>query len=152
MSDMPAWYGQLTWSHPIAFSKFVSDTGTRDVVADGAGLYAFTMDPAALSPRNVLYVGKADGARQTLRKRIGVYERRLRRPQGPPSKHAGLELLCARYVASPSSMFVRWCGCILTRDVEGGLIDLFDPPCNNKEERIGLDDDELIPDIYLYDV
>lgn len=153
MSDMPAWYGQLKWSSPAyPVTEFVAGTRPHTHIVAGAGLYAFTSDPEALSPRNALYIGKADGSRQTLRSRLGVYIRRLRRSSGTPSKHAGLELLNRHYMASPQALFVRWCGCILTREVEGGLIDLFDPLFNNKEERLGLDDDELIPEVYLYDV
>ena len=153
MTGMPAWYGQLKWSHPaVPVVDLVAGARSTATIAAGAGLYAFTSDDQALSPRNALYIGKADGARQTLRSRLRVYVRRLRRVNGRASKHAGLELLRDYFSGHPQALFVRWCGCILTRDVEGGLIDLLDPMFNGKDERLGLADDERIQDLYLYDV
>lgn len=167
MSNMPAWYDQLRWSDPaVPFLEFVSGSRDMETIAAGAGLYVFCADPGPVAPgtvfhrepaggsnrSRVLYVGKADGGRQTLRSRVRAYVRRLRRPSGPASKHEGLEMLCRHYAANPHALYLRWCGCILTRDVEGGLIDLLDPQFNNKSERVGLSDDELIPEIYLYDV
>lgn len=149
---MPAWFTQLTWSEPVPVTRLVTGALDAGQIVAGAGLYVFSTDPAPLSPANVLYVGKADGARQTLRSRLGVYIRRLGRVGGKASRHAGLEQIYHHHVATPHQLFVRWCGCLLTRDVEGGLIDLFDPPYNNKGERLTLDDDERIPDIYLYTV
>jgi hypothetical protein len=47
-------------------------------------------------------------------------------------------------------VYVRWAGVLAARDLEGTLIELFDPRLNNKDEhRNGFSDDELIPDDLL---
>lgn len=144
--DMPRWYSQLQWSAPQRVLDLDPEAAPL-----GAGIYVYTENDLPLSPTNVLYVGKADGARQTLRSRIGVYLRRFRSPTGKPSKHAGLEQLNGHFRTRPTALFLRWAGVVAARDVEGRLIELFDPDFNNKDEhRHGFADDELIPDEYLY--
>jgi hypothetical protein len=82
-----------------------------------------------------------------------VYIRRLRRTAGKSSTHAGLEDLFQHYTRSPQAMYARWCGCVAAQDIEGSLIELFDPIYNHKEEhRHGFGYDELIPEEYLYEV
>ncbi len=153
MTSMPAWFDQLSWRNPpVPVIHFVTSIVDRSIIAAGAGVYVFTSDDQALSPTNVKYVGKADGAKQTLRSRLSVYFRRFAKPNGKPTKHQGLEALLALYVANPNALFVRWAGCVVAREIEGSLIALFDPECNFKDEhRLGYDDDELIPADYLYD-
>jgi hypothetical protein len=145
--DEPHWFNQLVWSQPELVQHLKTDR-----VHPGAGIYAFTRDKGLLSRVNALYVGKADGARQTLRTRLAAYLRRFSAyPAGKPAKHAGMEQLAQYYSSNKSSMCVRWCGVIVARDIEGSLIALFDPPFNNKDEhRLGFSDDELIPDDLLY--
>ena len=48
-------------------------------------------------------------------------------PGGDPAKHAGMEQLAEYYSKNKKSMYVRWCGVIVARDIEGSLIALFDP-------------------------
>lgn len=152
MTEMPAWYRQLSWRNPpVPVVELVAGLQPMTIVAEGAGLYVFTSDAADLSPRNVLYVGKADGDPNTLRQRLCVYIRRFSRPRGPPI-HAGGELLEQRYRARPQALHVRWAGVVVAREIEGSLIALFDPPCNVKEEPERYADDELIPERYLYRV
>jgi|SRR5579871_2879525 len=145
--DEPRWLNQLVWSQP----ELVHQLNT-DRIPPGAGLYAFTRDGGLLSPLNVLYIGKADGARQTLRTRLAVYLRRFSLyPAGKPAKHAGMEQLAGYYSGAAKTLRVRWCGVIVAREIEGSLIHVFDPPFNNKDEhRLGFSDDELIPDDLLY--
>jgi excinuclease UvrABC nuclease subunit len=123
------------------------------VIAEGAGIYIFTSDDQALSPHNVLYVGKADGSRQTLRSRLRSYLRRFAKTGGPPSKHAGKEELHEYYCSTPNALYLRWCGVVSARDIEGELIELFDPLFNHKNEhRRGFAHHELIPEDHLYEV
>lgn len=152
MTSMPLWFAQLRWQDPpIPVTHFVASMIDRAVIPPGAGIYIFSTDNQALSARNVVYVGKADGARQTLQTRLGVYFRRFARPAGKPSKHAGLENLFALYQQAPNALYVRWAGCIVAREIEGDLISIFDPICNGKDEHhSGYDEDSLIPAEYLY--
>ena len=124
----------------------------RSDIAEGSGLYAFTTNDQALSKGNVLYIGKTDGVRQSLRRRLGQYINRLSKTGGPSSGHAGMELLAGYYAPPAKPLFVRWCGCTLTRETEGGLIDLFNPEFNGKSEGCALSDDERIPAMHLYEV
>ncbi len=145
MSDLPRWYSQLRWSspHPIAVLN-------RSEIPPGAGIYAFTTNTAPLSKENVLYIGKADGAKQTLRTRLSVYFRHFASNR-LTSEHSGLEDLARHYQQNPSRLYVRWAGCIMARDIEGSLIFRFDPIYNHKDEyRFGISDDELIPESMLY--
>jgi hypothetical protein len=148
MSELPLWYPQLKWSQP----HLVATIAQKDLPL-GAGLYVFTRDGnIGLSDRNVLYVGKADGAGQTLQTRVGVYLRCLRSKSDKLPRHAGLRDLVAYGRASAGALFLRWAGVVVGRELEGRLIQLFDPPFNHKEEhRIGYMDDELIPEFYLYE-
>lgn len=146
-SDTPLWFGQLPWSSPTIFSALSPSS-----VPPGAGLYVFTRDAGSLTPGNTLYVGKADGARQTLRNRLGVYRRRFAAyPGGSKTTHAGLELLAEYYGSHAGELYIRWAGVIVARELEGSLIGLLSPEFNQKDEhRIGYADDELIPNEYLY--
>ncbi|TXC83633.1 hypothetical protein [Paraburkholderia azotifigens] len=152
MTSMPIWFSQLTWrAPPIPVTHFVANLVKRDVIPLGAGIYIFSTNDQPLSAGNVLYVGKADGARQTLQRRLDVYFRRFARPGGKPSRHAGLELLNKMYREAPNALYVRWAGCVVAREIEGELIWIFDPVCNSKDEhRSGYDEDTLIPAEYLY--
>jgi hypothetical protein len=146
-TDDPRWLGQLKWSQPHLVQRL-----DRKNIPPGAGLYAFTRDNGLLARANALYIGKADGARQTLRSRLAAYLRRFAvYPAGNPALHAGMEQLAEYYCKDKKSLYVRWCGVIVARDIEGSLIALFDPSFNNKDEhRLGFSDDELIPDDLLY--
>lgn len=152
MASMPLWFSQLRWQDPaIPVTHFLTEKVGRDVIPAGAGIYVFSIDDQALSGRNVVYIGKADGAHQTLRSRLGVYFRRFARPGGKPSKHAGLEYLCKCYQQTPNALYVRWAGCVVAREIEGELISIFDPIYNSKDEHhSGYDEDSLIPAAYLY--
>lgn len=142
--EVPRWYHQLRWSEPVLLTAL----NWADVPA-GSGLYVFTRDMSPLSPANVLYVGKSDGARQTLRNRLGVYYRRL--TGGKPVKHAGCEDLYRYFRQAGEVLFVRWAGVVVARELEGTLLSLFDPPFNHRDEhRTGFADDELIPAEMLY--
>ncbi len=151
MSDMPIWYGQLRWRAAVPFARLIDGTVSRSDIVEGSGLYAFTSDDQALSAGTVLYVGKTDGVTQSLRRRLGQYVNRLGKTGGPSSGHAGMERLAAYYAEPGNSLYVRWCGCTLTRETEGGLIDLFSPRFNGKYEGRALADDERIPAMHLYD-
>lgn len=152
MTSMPCWFSQLQWCDPpVAVTHFVANIVSRELIPHGAGIYVFSTDDQALTATNVLYVGKADGARQTLRSRLGVYFRKFARQTCKPSKHAGLECLCKTYQKTPNALFVRWAGCVVAREIEGELINIFNPACNAKDEhRYGYDEDEFIPAEYLY--
>lgn len=143
----PVWYSQLRWSAPELVHCLDEQT-----IPLGAGLYAFTNDPTQLGAHNALYVGKADGARQTLRTRLGAYRRRFAAyPSGKQSRHYGMERLAEYFHAHPNELYIRWAGVVVARELEGTLILMFDPRFNNKEEhRHGFADDELIPDAMLY--
>lgn len=143
----PVWFGQLVWSEPVNVGAL-----RPAAIPPGAGLYAFTKDAGEMTPGNVLYIGKADGARQTLRTRLQVYKRRLAAaPGGRKSTHAGLEKLAAYYGSRTGELFLRWAGVVVARDLEGRLIELFDPQFNGKDEhRFGFSDQERIPDDMLY--
>ena len=145
--DTPRWLNQLVWSPAYV----IRDLDTNRI-PPGAGLYAFSSDAATLSSKNALYIGKADGARQTLRTRIGVYLRRFAAyPGGRPARHHGMEQLARYYGTHAGLLYVRWTGVIVARDIEGSLIHLFDPLFNGKDEhRHGFADEELIPDALLY--
>lgn len=153
MSSLPAWYSQLQWKSPIPVVHLVTQLVPLSSIAEGAGIYIFTRDDQALSRHNVLYVGKADGSKQTLRSRLKTYIRRFGRNGGPSSKHPGKEDLHNYYCSAPNALFVRWCGVVSARGIEGELIDIFDPDFNHKEEhRRDFGHDELIPDDHLYNV
>jgi hypothetical protein len=145
--EKPRWFDQLVWSGAHAIRDL-----DASIIPPGAGLYAFTTDAAALTARNALYVGKADGARQTLRTRIGAYLRRFAAyPAGRPSRHHGMEQLARYHREHAGMLYVRWTGVVVARDLEGSLIHLFDPRFNGKDEhRLGFADEELIPDALLY--
>ena len=144
----PRWYAQLVWSPARSTDEIISGN-----IPAGAGLYAFTRDRGILTPENTLYVGKADGGRQTLRSRLRTYLSYFKNPQKPASNHAGKKDLVEYYKASPGSLFVRWTGVIVARELEGTLIDMLDPPFNHKDEhRFGFADDEEIPADMLYEV
>jgi len=145
--DKPRWLGQLVWSP----AQTIRNLDTTKILP-GTGIYAFTSDSGALTAGNALYIGKADGARQTLRTRIGAYLRRFAAyPGGRPSRHRGMERLAQYYGTHAGLLYVRWTGVVVARDIEGSLIDLFDPRFNNKDEhRHGFADDESIPDDLLY--
>jgi hypothetical protein len=143
----PKWFDQLTWSPAQQVQSL-----NVDLAPPGAGLYLFTKDKEPVTAKNALYIGKSDGARQTLRNRLGVYARRFKDyPGGRKSRHAAMELLAAYNRAHPERCFVRWAGVVVARELEGRLIELFDPDFNNKDEhRCGFSDDELLPDELLY--
>jgi hypothetical protein len=144
----PVWFDQLQWS-PARLASAV----TLGMLPDGAGLYAFTRDAGPLSSENTLYVGKADGARQSLRRRVGVYLAHFANAKSPQSRHAGLRALKAYYLASPDALFLRWTGVVVARDLEGTLVAMLDPPFNGKDEhRMGFADDERIPEEMLFPV
>jgi hypothetical protein len=144
----PRWFGQLVWSQPAWIGSLEPSS-----IPPGAGLYAFTTDGGALTSGNALYVGKADGARQTLRTRLQVSLRRLAAaPGGKKSKHAGLEKLAKYHGSHAGDVYVRWTGVVVARDLEGRLIEMFDPRFNGKDEhRNGFSDNELLPDDMLYE-
>jgi hypothetical protein len=151
MSDMPVWFGQLRWTPAVPVSHLVGGMMPRSDIVEGSGLYAFTTDDQALSTSNALYIGKTDGVTQSLRRRLGQYINRFGKTGGPSSEHAGMERLAKYYTSPGKAMYVRWCGCTLTRETEGGLIDLFSPRFNGKYEGRALADDERIPAVHLYD-
>lgn len=100
---------------------------------------------------NVLYIGKADGAEQSIRSRIGAYLRRFRAgPGGKPAKHRGMEMLANHYHRVLQGPFLRVTGVIIARELEGQLIDMFNPRFNNKDEHHSFPYDERIPDEMLY--
>jgi len=152
----PAWYAQLIWSPARSIAEIRSI-----MIPLGAGLYVFTRNRDTLKPQNALYVGKADGAKHTLRGRLGTYLSLLRNPKRSASKHPAKNKLRAYYKASPDQLFVRWTGVIVARELEGTLLQMLDPEFQGKEEHgqpyfegsLGDDpDEELIPQEYLYDV
>jgi hypothetical protein len=142
--DRPRWFGQLRWSPAHAIATIEARS-----IPEGAGIYVFTSSPGPLSRGTVLYVGKADGAIQTLRRRIGTYLSRFR--GGKATRHGGKEDL-ADFVSSEGAgrVFVRWAGCVMARDVEGGLIDMFEPTFNRRDEIPGIAYDETLPSWSLY--
>ncbi len=146
--SLPPWYGQLKWSKP----HLVKDIDRKEIPL-GSGLYVYTAgDGKMLTKMNVLYVGKADGSKQTLRYRISVYLRHFDKPLGYFSKHAGMNDLRKYYSDNVDSLYVRWAGVLVCADLEGFLIDYFDPPFNHQSAEYGpYDDDwEKIPDHLLY--
>ena len=118
----------------------------------GAGLYVFTRDRATLSPQNTLYVGKADGGKQTLKGRVSTYISLFRNPKTPASNHAAKRKLLAYYIASPDRLFVRWTGVVVARELEGTLIAMLDPDFQGKDEhREPFFETGLIPEEMLYE-
>lgn len=62
-----------------------------------------------------------------------------------------MEKLAEYYATHAGNLYLRWTGVLVARDIEGSLINYFDPLFNSKDEhRHGFDDDELIPDDLLY--
>ena len=163
----PVWYEQLNWWHPRPVTDFLHPHGTRSALATtarrsipiGSGLYAFlnSGEPIkSVNGANVLYIGKADGGRQSLRNRLSVYFRRFARPNFVVvSRHAGLDLLDRHHRgmlqgSASTPLFVTWAGVASARHLEGELILRFDPPYNGKDEALHYyDDEEEIPGEFL---
>lgn len=159
----PAWLSQLTWTHPRPVTDFLLSGNrhtamlNRSQMPIGSGLYAYSAGNAPFMSNNgsnLLYIGKADGARQTLRSRLAVYFRRFARTNLVlVSKHAGLDMLDrhhrGKFRIKPGALHVSWTGCAIAADLEGTLIDHFDPPYNFKREFSDILDDELIDPKYL---
>jgi hypothetical protein len=142
MTKQSVWYKQLKWSKP----KSVSKVQSKDIPQE-TGLYIFTRTGNPLDRFNVLYVGKADGGKSGLRQRLGSYFRYFRRPSSPlPKRHHGKRDLVVHHrgLAGPG-IYLRWAICACPTEVEGGVIDMFDPPYNYKREYRMLDDDESLP-------
>jgi hypothetical protein len=141
--EHPRWFGQLTWSERHLVASL-----DKALLPLGAGIYVFTSSKAVPNRANALYVGKADGAMQTLRTRVGSYLSRFR--GGKPSTHGGKEDLLDYYFANPSRLFLCWAGCVMATDIEGGLIDSLEPPFNRRGETPGVAFDEKLPAWALY--
>jgi hypothetical protein len=139
------WFEQLKWEGPFCVHSLVAGAPWPGIETNGSGVYVFTGDPGSLLKSRVLYIGKSDGAKQTLKRRVSAYIRRMRRPFPPLRPHAGMESLCDYYRAQPHALFVRWAGCVVSRDIEGRLIEFYEPEFNGRDEAIVYCDDEPIP-------
>src|SRR5689334_2212226 len=112
MTDMPAWFNQLEWSPVFPIDSFITGKVSRKVISAYPGVYVFSPTEQSLRTGNALYVGKADGLQQSLRRRISIYLRRFGRIAGPASRHAGCELLFERYYKPRKVViYLRWAGC-----------------------------------------
>src|SRR5215204_5274451 len=133
--EMPLWFAQLKWEGPFPFHTLVEKKDKwpgRET--QGSGLYAFTNAKGPMIRGRVLYIGKSDGRTPTLKARVCAYVRRMQRAIPPTRAHKGMEALCAFYRANPHQLYIRWIGCVIARDLEGRLIEFYDPPMNSRDE------------------
>lgn len=150
LDPKPIWFGQLKWMPPVKFVDLVVNSKwPGGIEAEGAGLYIFSKLNGGLKKGVVLYVGKAAGKKQTLRRRIGVYVGRMRRAVPPKKPHAGMEMLCDFYGKTPHSLYIRWAGVAIADELEGRFHEFYEPPMNVRYEEYTFEDDEMIPLEYL---
>lgn len=143
-APQPKWYAQLQWSPAQRVDRELAPSR----IPDDPGLYAFSADEELLSQRNCLYVGKADGLKSTLRSRLATYLRAFEQPSLPPHTHAGRFML-HRWLRQDRPLFVRWTIVAIARELEGSLIDRFDPRFNFAYPEPYFGDHDLIPDEFL---
>jgi len=111
---------------------------------------------------NCLYLGKADGAATSLRERLRHYRQGLEKPTLPPRTHAGLFRLHQYWIGkvklpaytqtagkTPPPLYLRWTVVAIARELEGRLLEMFDPIFNFDMPEPGWEDYELIDARYL---
>ena len=134
-------FSVLKWSKPHAVAGI-----QRALFPDRPGIYLFTRSNAStVTPADALYVGKNDGAKTSLRARIGGYCRTpIPNPLGEP--HRGRRQIFQYRIANhDTQLFVRWCVYSDARGIEGRLIELLDPPFNTQIEKVWTDEDDIDP-------
>ena len=143
IASAPGWFYQLNWSTP----HDVTTVRNKNIPCY-SGVYAFSSDdnPHILSS-HIVYLGRS----LNLNYRVPVYLRRLKKySSSKPSKQISVEMLVKYYKEKYPKMFVRWAGVVGYKDVEGGLISLFDPEFNFRDENDQiLPDDALLPEDWI---
>lgn len=146
LDDAPAlelFERRLRWSdvHPVSEMR-------REVLPDRPGIYIFTRTPTRLNAIDTLYVGKADGARTSLRQRVWGY---CVTPIPASCSHRGRQLIFQyRQANHDKHLYVRWAVYSAASDIEGALIYLLTPTFNSRWELMWADEHD-IDDHYVGD-
>lgn len=146
----PRWYAQLLWSK----AEPITPISKWPAAPESPGLYAFTTNTKKLSKLNCLYLGKADGPGTSLRSRLASYRQKLGKSFLPSGTHAGTFML-HQYVTGQlplpayAPLYLRWTVVAVARELEGRLIEMFDPTFNFDFPEPVYQDYELIAPHHL---
>jgi excinuclease UvrABC nuclease subunit len=120
----------------------------RETLPDRPGIYVFTSTSDALNDVSTLYVGKADGARTSLRERVWGY---CVTPIPLHSPHAGRQRIFQyrkmhqAFKGKEHNLFVRWTVYSDASGIEGALIHLLTPTFNTRIETVWADEQDIDP-------